>query len=235
MLHEVIADVLAPRVCVGCEEEGSWLCDPCAAGIEQDPNATCLGCERLSRLGATCERCRRDIPLRGVVAIASYRDHAVQRVIQTVKYASARDAAGAFAVLVRDAFERAVFVALRAEVGEAPLLLPVPLHWRRRAERGFNQSVCIAEAVAAAGWGTLASPGVLRRRKCSLPQVTLPHAQRLRNVADAFACVNPSAIIGRSVVLVDDVVTTGATMSACARSLRLVGVTTIWGFAIARG
>lgn len=231
----MIADVLAPRVCVGCEGEGSWLCAPCAAGIERDPNVSCIGCSRLSRFGATCDRCRRDFPLRGVVTVASYRDPAVQQLIQMVKYASARDAADAFMVLIRDAFERAAMAALRAEVGDAPLLVPVPLHWRRFAERGFNQSACIAEVVAASGWGTVVPDGALCRRKCSLPQATLSNTRRFTNVEDAFTCVDPSVVAGKSIVLVDDVVTTGATMAACARELRRVSAGGVWGFAIARG
>lgn len=231
----MIADVIAPRVCVGCEDEGSWLCASCAAGVEQDPNVCCIGCGRLSRFGATCDRCRRDFPLRGVVAIANYRDSSVQQLIHMVKYASARDAADAFAVLIRDAFERTAIATLRTEIGDDPLLVPIPLHWRRFAERGFNQSTCIAEVVAASGWGTIVSDGVFRRRKCSLPQATLPNTRRFTNVEDAFTCADPSAVAGRSVVLVDDVVTTGATMAACARELRRVGAGGVWGFAIARG
>jgi len=235
MIRAAIVDVLAPRVCVGCEGEGSWLCEPCAAGVEWDPNVCCIGCGRLSRFGATCDRCRRDFPLRGVVAVASYRDPSVQQLVQLVKYASARDAADAFALLIGTVRERAALAALRAEVGAAALLIPVPLHWRRFAERGFNQSACVAEALASTGWGTLIAPGALRRRKCSLPQATLSNTRRFTNVEDAFTCADPSAVAGKSVVLIDDVVTTGATMAACARELRRAGCSAVWGFAIARG
>ena len=173
--------------------------------------------------------------MRAVVTIASYRDAAIQRLIQTVKYASVRDAADVFLVLIRDAFERAAMAALRAEAGEAPILLPIPLHWRRIAERGFNQSACIADALCRMGWGTVARDGVVVRRKCRLPQALLPHERRFENVAQAFTCADAEALRGRQIVIVDDVVTTGATLAACARELRRVGIGPAWGFAIARG
>lgn len=235
MIRSLIADVLAPRMCIGCRAEGTWLCTPCTSAVERDPNVACIGCGRLSRFGVTCDRCRRDVPLRGVVAIASYRDPIVQQLVQTVKYASAHDAADAFAVLVRDGFNRTAVAELRAEVGPSPFLVSVPLHRRRLAERGFNQSVCVAEAVAATGWGTIAPVGAFIRRKCSLPQAASGPVQRFTNVEDVFTCLEPAAVAGRPLVLVDDVVTTGATMAACARELRRVGVGPVWGFALARG
>lgn len=235
MLREIIADVLAPRVCVGCRGEGSWLCGPCVSAVERDLNIACVGCGRLSRFGVTCDPCRRDFPLRGVVAIANYRDVAIQQLIQMVKYASARDAADAFAMLIREGFESAAIAELRAQLGTSPLLVPVPLHRRRLAERGFNQSACIAESIAATGWGTVVPDGAFVRRKCSLPQSKSAPAQRFTNVEDVFTCSEPAAVVGSPIVLVDDVVTTGATMAACARELRRVGAGPAWGFALARG
>lgn len=235
MLREAIADILAPRVCVGCRVEGSWLCGPCVSAVERDPNIACVGCGRLSRFGVTCDPCRRDFPLRGVVAIVSYRDAAIQQLIQMVKYASVRDAADAFAVLIRNGLDHMAIAELRAQLGTSPLLVPVPLHRRRLAERGFNQSACIAEALRATGWGTVAPDGAFVRRKCSLPQSTSGPAQRFTNVENVFTCNTPAVVAGTPIVIVDDVVTTGATMAACARELRRVGAGPVWGFALARG
>lgn len=234
-LAAIVADVLAPRVCVGCAQEGSWLCASCMGGIERESNVTCIGCGNLARFGMTCDRCRAEFPLAGVVTIASYRDPAVQQLVQAVKYASAKDMVGAFARLIVDFFDRTVMDVLRREVGEQPLLLPVPLHWRRFAQRGFNQSRCIAEALASAGWGTVVPDGCLIRRECRLPQAVLAHEQRFKNVEEAFTCVDSVILHGRPIVIVDDVVTTGATMAACARELRRAGMSMPWGFAIARG
>ncbi|MBI4434763.1 ComF family protein [Candidatus Uhrbacteria bacterium] len=234
-LRSVLADVLAPRVCLGCRAEGSWLCAACVEAVERDPNVACVGCGRPSRFGATCALCRRTFPLQSVVALASYRDAVVQQLVQTVKYASAHDAADAFATLIRDGFDRTAVAEFRAEVGSSPLLVPVPLHRRRLAERGFNQSACIAGAVAAMGWGTVVPPEAFVRRKCSLPQATSGPVQRFTNVEDVFTCAAPAAIAGRPLVLVDDVVTTGATLAACARELRRVSAGPVWGFALARG
>lgn len=109
----------------------------------------------------------------------------------------------------------------------ADLVVPVPLHWRRRRERGFNQSEDLARHL-----GVPAVP-VLRRVKATRPQVDLPAGARRDNVRDAFAM---RRVIRRQsvIVLVDDVATTGATLEACARVLKAAGAAEIRALTAAR-
>jgi ComF family protein len=111
------------------------------------------------------------------------------------------------------------------------LVVPVPLHWRRRFTRGFDQAWHLAlHACADAG---LAPPvPVLRRVRAGAPQSTLDQKARRDNLRDAFRVRMPVA--GRTVVLVDDVVTTGATIAAAARALFAAGATRVVGVALAR-
>lgn len=111
-----------------------------------------------------------------------------------------------------------------ALVEETDLVTPTPLHWRRRAARRFNQSAELAREVAAL-WGKPLDLGALRRRRATVSQQGKTLRERRRNVDDAFA-VAPSAaarLAGRRVLLVDDVLTTGATASACAATLFAAG------------
>jgi ComF family protein len=113
------------------------------------------------------------------------------------------------------------------------VLVPVPLHPRRRRERGFNQSELIARAIEART-GCEIAPGALVRRKDTVPQADLGAAERRRNVAGAFAVRQRVRVTGRVVVLVDDVWTTGATALACARILREAGAVEIRLLSVAR-
>ena len=112
------------------------------------------------------------------------------------------------------------------------MIVPVPLHRRRYAERGFNQAELIAEAL-----GRLLGQPVVRLLKRTRPtrhQTLQTRLLRWQNVDGAFV-VAPNAVIdGRPIIIVDDVTTTGATLAACARPLAAAGVQKIYGFAFAR-
>ncbi|HWO22961.1 MAG TPA: phosphoribosyltransferase family protein [Kofleriaceae bacterium] len=113
------------------------------------------------------------------------------------------------------------------------VVVPVPLHWRRRLARGYDQTWLLARhACAAAG---LPPPvPALRRARAAPPQSTLPAAARQANLRGAFAVRRPDAIAGRAVILVDDVVTTGATLAAAAAALHAAGAACVIGVALAR-
>jgi ComF family protein len=100
-------------------------------------------------------------------------------------------------------------------------IVPVPLHWRRRWQRGFNQSALLAKAVARRYAAPVESP--LRRRRATAAQAGLTHARRRANVAGVFAVKRPAAVAGRRILLIDDVMTTGATAAACAAALKRAG------------
>ena len=109
---------------------------------------------------------------------------------------------------------------------------PVPLHPRRERSRGFNQSEIIARHLGQLT-GIPVDSTALRRTRNTPPQVSMESpGDRHSNIADAFEC--PSDIEGRRYMLIDDVVTTGSTMSACADALKDAGAANVWGLAFAR-
>ena len=111
------------------------------------------------------------------------------------------------------------------------VLVPVPLHRRRLRNRGYNQSALLAKEVGKRA-GLPVRDDVLVRIRDTPPQVSLSHEERLRNVAESFKCSGD--VRGLKVILVDDVVTTGSTMSACASALMDGGAGSVWGLALAR-
>jgi len=123
---------------------------------------------------------------------------------------------------------------LAAAVAETDgIVIPIPLHWRRRLQRGFDQTWLLATHACADA--SLPVPRVALRRVRGAPaQSTLSAADRVANLVGAFAVRDPRRIAGRAVILVDDVVTTGATMAAAAAPLAAAGATRIIGVALAR-
>ena len=113
----------------------------------------------------------------------------------------------------------------------AHYVVPVPLHSARLSVRGFNQAELIAQRLTARCQVPLKL--VLVRRRSTKSQTTLLKHERLANVADAFAC--QADLSNKTVVLVDDVMTTGATLEACTRALKLAGAKRVWGLVAARG
>ena len=151
--------------------------------------------------------------LSATYALYAYSDRAAQAVTR-LKYERATSLAGPMAKLMRAGAEELDLLSLG-------LIVPVPIHWTRRFRRGFNQSELLCEAMPAAS----VCPSALRRIRATRPQVGLARAERLRNLNGAFRA-DPS-VSGKSVLLVDDVLTTGHTAEECARALREAGASDV--------
>ena len=116
---------------------------------------------------------------------------------------------------------------------ENMLIAPIPLHPKRLRERGFNQSLCLAEEIASRLETDYTE--VLTRRKETKQQAKMSREQRYENLRNAFAINDRQAILGKSILLVDDVITTGATIREAAQTLRREGAKEIWASAAAQG
>jgi ComF family protein len=124
----------------------------------------------------------------------------------------------------------------KLEIARPLLIIPVPLHSSKRRQRRFNQ----AELIARAAVKRMATPGaelathVLVRQRPTVSQIGLTRPQRAENIRGAFRVEHREKIAGRSILLVDDVLTTGTTASECARVLRKAGAEKVWVATVAR-
>ncbi len=208
--------------CAACSKlSEDPFCSACATSLVELRDA----CERCARPGSRlCSRCAHDpLPLDRIVVPWRFGG-ALATAIRRLKFTGATHVARALAPLWAPV--------LAAAVAETDgIIVPVPLHWRRRFQRGFDQTWLLARHACALA--KLPPPAIaLRRTAFAPPQSTLPAIDRASNLEGAFAL--RTSIDGRAVILIDDVVTTGSTLAAAAQPLRDAGATQIIGIALAR-
>jgi ComF family protein len=233
-------DLLFPAVCPVCHARSDDrrhrpFCLACWRALPLLVEPGCRVCGRaFVGLPAdyACDACRRTPPPFAYArAVAAYRD-GMREAIHALKYGGRRAVAPPLAGLLAAAGPPLLPAATGAE---APFdaVVPVPLHPARLAERGFNQAELLA-APCARRWARPLLTRALVRVRATRPQTELDGAARRENVAGAFAVARPAEVAGRHLLLVDDVLTTGATASAAARALRRNGAASVGVLALAR-
>jgi len=179
----------------------------------------------ISLITERCAACRRRPPAFDRGAVACDYEGALRAIVHAFKYDGRRSLARPLGRLLRDAG--------RPVLDGADAVVPVPLHPWKRVQRGFNQSADLARTLG------LPVRAVLRRTRATRAQAGLRPGQRRRNVAGAFAlarwpCVPRAAVANQILVVVDDVMTTGATLDACARVLKRAGAREVRTLTLAR-
>lgn len=226
-----LLDLIFPPRCLGCGQRGEWICPACLGALPRLPAERCRRCAEPRRGVAVCSQCWRDPPEFGSITAGFAFEGTVRAAIHHLKFRRARHLAEPLA--------EALVHEITAEPPElvpawspGALLVPVPLHPRRQAERGYNQSALLARAIGAR-LGLEIGESVLARSRDTPPQLALPAGQRRVNVNGAFRAI-PTELGGRSVVLVDDVATTTSTLRAAAAALREVGAPSVDAIVLAR-
>lgn len=226
-------NALFPRTCVLCACRGSWLCPACWQRLARPLPFACPGCGRDAGDGGTCPRCHATLRyLRGAWSVGRYADEELRAVLHALKFEGVADVAQPLAALLLRVLERPPVRERLARRGTRWVLVPAPADPRRRRIRGLHPPQLLAERLATLSNLPLAD--VLRRRHRP-PQTELTDDARRRNLIGAVTVADALAVSGCSAILVDDVLTTGATASACAAALVRAGVRSIWALTLARG
>jgi ComF family protein len=215
-------DLLFPLNCVGCQREGKVLCSSCVAGLLELTPPYCLICAH-PNAPATCDWCLESPPAFDGIRAPYRMEGAIKEAVHHLKYRGLKAAAPELAELL------ARYFAEHPVPGD--VLIPVPLHPRRLRSRGYNQSALLAKELSKK-LDLVMDQKLLARTRNTPPQVSASRPERRDNVQDSFRC--SGSVDRRAVILVDDVATTGSTLSACAGALKAAGASSVWGLVLAR-
>jgi ComF family protein len=244
-IKNFIFDALFPTKCLGCGKLLSGdkvLCPTCESEIEINSGFYCPRCGgRLPETKLTCHKEEKFV----LAAITSYQINLVRELIHNFKYNNLKIAVETLDELIKKYIEKSFFINAAAKeqanrlnpnppaFGNWHYILPIPLHQTRERERGFNQSLLIAEILSR----RLNIPIVthLKKVKKSLPQVEMKnYEEREKNIAGSFSLIDPNAIKSKNIIIVDDVFTSGATMREAVKTLKSAGAKKIIAFVIAK-
>ncbi|MEK7569571.1 MAG: ComF family protein [Patescibacteria group bacterium] len=209
-----ILDLVFPPVCLACGKNGEYLCTECISAM---PSA---------------ERESAD----WIHPMLDYRHKPLKDALWQLKYSGKRQLAEVFAeILYPRMLEELADRKIMENFGE-PLLLPIPLSRKRRRERGFNQAELICRKLVELDReeNFTLETGALARPKDSEHQARIEERKkRLENIVGAFSVKNPEKISGRNIILIDDITTTGATLSEAKKVLREAGARKVVAFTVA--
>jgi len=250
-------DLIFPIECLGCSREGRWLCEQCFKQIKFKSRQYCLHCKKENNFGEFCPPCGILYGLDGVWIAALYDELLISRAIKSLKYHFTSGLAGDLSELMilfvdrllkesrtlksgltgsgvgwRN-FKRAEKLPLAILNFKENLIMPVPLSKRRLRWRGFNQAELLARRVAEK-YGLELDKDNLIRTKHKKAQAKLNEIERLKNIKDCFVWQGGN-LNKRNIILIDDVVTTGATLNECAKVLKAAGAGEVWGLVVAKG
>lgn len=219
---EEFLKLIAPHECVGCGQLGGLLCKGCQENSIVRLPSRCFLCKKITQDFRSCSNCYNKTKLRHVW-IASEYEEPVNLLIQKFKYQRAKEAHKILGDFLAEA--------LPYGVSKNMLITHVPTARRRIRERGYDQCELIARRLTQKLGGQY---GNLLIRTTSTRQVGSSRYDRLHQMDNAFMVVRPSAVVGKEILLVDDVVTTGASLASCAKTLKSHGAKSVSAIVVAQ-
>jgi len=229
---DFVTDLIFPKKCIGCGIQGSFLCNNCIDLLVADLSIPeCPICRQPSFGGRACQKCVDKSSLDFLWVMSGYDNILVKNIICGIKYDFVTELVVYLRGLIKKYFEN-------YPIGFKNILfVPVPLHRRRRLERGFNQAELICNIILDAVGG-IKENYFIRRIRYSFPQAKLSAKDRRGSLHGFFDINTERAVLynkQKIIVLVDDVYTTGSTMQECAKLLKNAGFQNVGGLVLARG
>lgn len=217
---ERLISIVAPHECIACGYEGSLLCTNCIELLGPLPPEKCFSCQKISSNNKTCKNCRQKSKLGHVWIRTEYKDEA-KELIHLLKFERAKASQEIIAAAMVEILPKRT----------STIIVPIPTASSRKRQRGYDQSVLIAKRIS-----TITSLPLERfiSRIGQSRQVGSLKTERLLQLRDAFLVNKPEQIKGAHIILIDDVMTTGATLEAAATVLRNAGAKQVDALVFAR-
>lgn len=228
-----VLDFFFPKRCIGCHKFCGYLCPDCFAQVTFVTGSVCAVCSRASLNSKTHPLCKRRYTIDGVLASVVYAG-IIKRLIYQFKFQpylhNVRTALGE--LFNEGIIQNETFFTVDKE---GAYLVPVPLHPSKERKRGYNHAMLLAKELESS-LKLPVVPLLIRQRK-TLPQYGLSQKERKDNIKDAFALheKGKKLVAGKTIFLVDDIVTSGATLQEAASTLKRAGAKEVWGLAFAHG
>jgi len=217
-IFSIVLDFVFPEFCLLCDTKGFFICKDCKkTKFQYYQQQKCHVCKKSVAGGFVHQKCRTLTMLDGVVVLVHYTDTA-KKVLEELKYK--------FYFSIAKDIGRMMSTGFKAHKLKRDIHIPVPLSRKRKWWRGFNQSELLA------GYLGDCDSNALKRTKHTRAQVGLVRSDRLENVSSVFEVAQNVA--GKTILLIDDVMTTGATLEECAKILKKAGAKSVHGFVWAR-
>lgn len=260
-IFDYFLDMIFPVYCLGCSKNREdlparerWVCPDCLAGMNLRFEQVCPACEKESESGGTHHSCRGKIFLDGLWA-AAYYDDLTEKTVHDLKFSFLKDLSFPLSeIMIKSILETPEFGDFQDNIlanfskeeedgiyldenrnqKTETVLIPVPLHKKRRNWRGFNQSFLLSKNIGER-FNLPVREDILYRTKNTKPQSkTGSKEERQKNIDGAFLCIEPDKAKDKNIILVDDICTTSATFNECAKELKRSGAKSVWGLVVAR-
>jgi ComF family protein len=243
--RKILLDILFPKYCVNCGHEGGWLCFCCAEKIIPVVSQVCSECEKLSPSGKYHKKCSEGKALAGIISSAYFDDGPTREMIHNFKYNSVTELAEPLSKMMVNALEKSEIRILKSEqnlqntnsqfeIRHSDFVITfVPLHWKRQARRGYNQSEILAKVIGRKL--NIKVEDLLSKKQSTKRQALLRGNARRMNLHDVFTLKSGTNIKNKKIIIVDDIATTGSTLNECAKVLKKNYAKEIWGLVVARG
>ena len=224
-----VLNYIFPKECLNCKKEGEYLCSACFAKIELFEEFPCFICNSGTYELGICPKCKEHTDIDQIIIACTYTNNIAGQLVEQFKYNYLEELKKLLGQILIKQIQKQNL----SSVFYAQKLVPVPLHKRRLAERGFNQASELANQLMVK-YSCQLQQDFVQRQENTIHQAKLNRQQRLQNLQNAFR-INIRQAVPEQIILVDDVLTTGATFSEIAKVCKTAGVKKVVCSAVCHG